>query len=198
MTFKILMAFSLFALIATSSPGPSNMLVLASGANVGFRRSIPLIFGFAGGVSSLFLCVGLGLGAVFQAFPWLYDILRYVGAGYLGYLAWRISQSGPISTAENTGSTLGFFGGTVFQWVNPKSWVVSISAIATYVPQQQFMLNVAIVASIFLIIATFSTGLWAAFGSGLRAFLSDSKTARLFNYAMAAALVFSIIPILTS
>jgi len=195
MTLNILLAFLLFAVVATSSPGPGNMLVLASSANFGFRRSVPLVLGTASGVALLLLGVGLGLGALFAAWPWLHNVLRFAGAGYLVYLAWRIARSGPVGDKPAAVSPIGFLGGAAFQWVNPKTWVVTMSAVTTYVPQSDYIANVFVVAAALGLTATVSVTLWAAFGSGLRRFLNNPTMAQWFNLTMAGALVLSVLPI---
>lgn len=131
----LLLAFALFALVTSITPGPNNTMLLASGVNFGFNRSIPHILGISCGFFVLVLAVGLGLGAVFEAYPVLYSVLRYVGAAYLLYLAWKIARSGPMSeTEQGQGKPISYWGAAAFQWVNPKAWVMAVGAISTYTP----------------------------------------------------------------
>ncbi|AZC27712.1 MULTISPECIES: LysE family translocator [Pseudomonas] len=193
----LLLAFALFALVTSITPGPNNTMLLASGVNFGFGRSIPHILGISCGFFVLVLAVGLGLGAVFQAYPLLYGVLRYVGAAYLLYLAWRIARSGPMSDEQQgQGQPLGYWGAAAFQWVNPKAWVMAVGAISTYTPLQGYFTNVLVIAAVFALINAPTVSLWAACGSLLRNVLRNPRWLRLFNLGMAVLLVLSLAPLL--
>src|SRR5471032_2277691 len=97
MSTSMLSAFVLFAFVSSITPGPNNTMLLASGVNFGFIRSIPHALGISIGFMLLVIAVGLGLGEVFKALPWAYTVLRYVGAAYLLYLAWKIATSSAMS-----------------------------------------------------------------------------------------------------
>ena len=192
-----LLAFALFALVTSITPGPNNTMLLASGVNFGFRRSIAHILGISCGFFVLVLAVGLGLGAVFEAYPLLYGVLRYVGAAYLLYLAWKIARSGPLSDEQQgRGRPLGYWGAAAFQWVNPKAWVMAVGAISTYTPLQGYFTNVLVIAAVFALINAPTVSLWAACGSLLRNVLRNPRWLRLFNLEMAALLVLSLVPLL--
>ncbi|OLF54942.1 LysE family translocator [Pseudomonas chlororaphis] len=197
LSIDLLLAFALFAFVTSVTPGPNNAMLLASGVNFGFRRTVPHILGISSGFLVLVLAVGLGLGAVFEAYPVLYKVLRYVGAAYLLYLAWNIARSGPVSQeTDGKGRPLGFWGAAAFQWVNPKAWVMALGAISTYTPLQGYFFNVVVIASLFALINAPSVGVWAGFGSVLRNVLRDPRWLRLFNYGMALLLVISLYPLL--
>jgi threonine/homoserine/homoserine lactone efflux protein len=197
LSFDLMLAFALFAFVTSVTPGPNNAMLLASGVNFGFQRTIPHILGISSGFLVLVLAVGLGLGAVFTAYPVLYTLLRYAGAAYLLYLAWNIARSGPASEdTEGKGKPLGFWGAAAFQWVNPKAWVMAIGAISTYTPLQGYTTNVVIIATVFALINAPSVGAWAGFGSVLRNVLRDRRWLRVFNFGMAALLVISLYPLL--
>ncbi|WP_447774992.1 LysE family translocator [Pseudomonas chlororaphis] len=197
LSIDLLLAFALFAFVTSVTPGPNNTMLLASGVNFGFRRTVPHILGISSGFLVLVLAVGLGLGAVFEAYPVLYKVLRYVGAAYLLYLAWNIARSGPVSQeVDGKGRPLGFWGAAAFQWVNPKAWVMALGAISTYTPLQGYFFNVLVIASLFALINAPSVGVWAGFGSVLRNVLRDPRWLRLFNYGMALLLVISLFPLL--
>ncbi|MBC3434413.1 LysE family translocator [Pseudomonas sp. BW16M2] len=197
LSIDLLLAFALFAFVTSVTPGPNNAMLLASGVNFGFRRTVPHILGISSGFLVLVLAVGLGLGAVFEAYPVLYKVLRYVGAAYLLYLAWNIACSGPVSQdVAGKGRPLGFWGAAAFQWVNPKAWVMALGAISTYTPLQGYFFNVVVIASLFALINAPSVGVWAGFGSVLRNVLRDLRWLRLFNYGMALLLVISLFPLL--
>ncbi|MBK5542663.1 LysE family translocator [Pseudomonas sp. TH05] len=193
----LLLAFALFALVTSITPGPNNTMLLASGVNFGFNRSIPHILGISCGFFVLVLAVGLGLGAVFEAYPVLYSVLRYVGAAYLLYLAWKIARSGPMSeTEQGQGKPISYWGAAAFQWVNPKAWVMAVGAISTYTPLQGYFTNVLVISAVFALINAPTVSLWAACGSLLRNVLRNPRWLRLFNLGMAALLVISLYPLL--
>ncbi|ROL71883.1 lysine transporter LysE [Pseudomonas chlororaphis] len=193
----LLLAFALFALVTSITPGPNNTMLLASGVNFGFNRSIPHILGISCGFFVLVLAVGLGLGALFEAYPLLYSVLRYVGAAYLLYLAWKIARSGPMAeNQDGRGQPLGYWGAAAFQWVNPKAWVMAVGAISTYTPLQGYFTNVLVISAVFALINAPTVSLWAACGSLLRNVLRNPRWLRLFNLGMAALLVISLYPLL--
>lgn len=196
-SLDLLLAFALFAFVTSITPGPNNMMLLASGVNFGFSRTVPHMLGISCGFFSLVLAVGLGLGAAFQTYPLLYTILRYVGAAYLLYLAWKIATSGPASDASGVESKpQTFMQAALFQWVNPKAWVMAVGAISTYTPLQGYFTNVVIISAVFALINLPSVGVWAGFGSLLRNALRDPFWLRVFNGVMAVLLVVSLYPML--
>jgi threonine/homoserine/homoserine lactone efflux protein len=197
LSLDLLSGFALFALVASITPGPNNTMLLASGLNFGFSRTIPHMLGVTCGFFVLVVAVGFGLGAVFQAYPVFYSVLRYVGAAYLLYLAWKIAHSGPMSDSEpGEARPISYLGAAAFQWVNPKAWIMAIGAITTYTPMQGYFTNVIIIAAVFAIINLPSVGLWAACGTLLRNVLKDRRWLRLFNWGMAVLLVVSLYPLL--
>ncbi|TRN55655.1 LysE family translocator [Pseudomonas syringae] len=196
LSFDLLLAFTLFAFVTSITPGPNNMMLLASGVNFGFSRTLPHMLGISVGFFVLVLAVGFGLGSVFKAWPVLYTILRYVGAAYLLYLAWKIATSGPASdNVDSQGKPLSFMSAALFQWVNPKAWIMAIGAISTYTPMQGYFYNVLVISAVFALINLPSMGVWAGFGSLLRNVLRDPLGLRIFNGVMAALLVASLYPL---
>lgn len=167
--------------------------------NFGFLRTIPHALGISLGFMLLVVAVGLGLGEIFNAVPWTYTALRWAGAAYLLYLAWRIATSGGMSEAGGQGSKpVTFLGAAAFQWVNPKAWVMAVGAITTYVPAQGYVYNVLVIAAVFALVNLPSVCVWAGFGSTLRNVLRVPRWLRLFNWGMAALLVLSLYPLLQS
>ena len=197
MTLELLLAFVAFAFATAVTPGPNNVMMLASGVNFGFWRSVPHMLGIAFGMTVLVASVGVGLGGLFRAYPVLYDVLRVVGAAYLLYLAWGIARSGAPKAGGAGDRPLGFLGAAAFQWVNPKSWVMALGAVTAYVPLDGYFRNVLVVAVVCGLVAAPSVGVWAGFGTGLGRFLGSPGRGRAFNVAMALLLVLSLYPILT-
>ncbi|CAN7544333.1 LysE family translocator [Pseudomonas sp. LjRoot71] len=196
MTTELLLAFIAFAFVTSVTPGPNNMMLLASGVNFGLRRSLPHMFGISLGFMLLVASVGLGLGQLFEQVPLLYNVLRYLGAAYLLYLAWKIANSGaPDSQSNAAGKPFSFLQAAAFQWVNPKAWIMAIGAITTYTPQENFVVNVLLIAALFALVNCPSVGLWTVAGSLLRNWLSNARALRIFNISMAVLLVASLYPI---
>jgi threonine/homoserine/homoserine lactone efflux protein len=197
LSLDLLLGFALFALVTSITPGPNNTMLLASGVNFGFNRTIPHMLGITCGFFVLVVAVGFGLGAVFQTYPLLYNVLRYIGAAYLLYLAWKIAHSGPVSEREKGESKpISYLGAAAFQWVNPKAWIMAIGAISTYTPMQGYFTNVIVIAAVFALINLPSVSVWAGCGTLLRNVLKDRRWLRLFNWGMALLLVASLYPLL--
>ncbi|MBD8494117.1 LysE family translocator [Pseudomonas syringae] len=196
LSFDLLLAFALFALVTSITPGPNNMMLLASGVNFGFRRTLPHMLGISTGFMVLVLAVGFGLGSLFQTWPVLYTLLRYIGGAYLLYLAWKIATSGPANEDDKPqGKPMSFMAAALFQWVNPKAWVMAIGAISTYTPMQGYFTNVLVIAAVFALINLPGVSIWAGFGSLLRNVLRDPRGLRIFNGVMALLLVLSLYPL---
>ncbi|MDG1582493.1 LysE family translocator [Pseudomonas sp. GOM6] len=197
MTPELLLAFVLFAFVTSITPGPNNTMLLASGVNFGVRRSLPHLLGISLGFMVLVASVGLGLGQLFEQFPALYTALRYGGAVYLLYLAWKIAGAGaPDANGQSTGKPFTFLQAAAFQWINPKAWIMAIGAITTYTPQEGFLTNVLLIAALFALVNCPTCSLWAVAGSLLRRWLNRPAILRAFNIAMALLLVASLYPIL--
>ena len=124
MTAELLLAFAGFAFVSSVTPGPNNAMLLASGVNYGFRRTVPHIAGISLGCVAMLILVGLGLGRLFAAVPQLYLILRYAGAAYLLWLAWKIATAGPMTDQKAASRPMTFWQAAAFQWVNPKAWIL--------------------------------------------------------------------------
>ena len=194
----VLIPYLLFCVLMTGTPGPNNAMALTSGVKVGFWRSMPLVSGIAVGVGLQLIAIGLGLGAAFEAFPALHNLLRIGGSIYLLWLALKIARSGPIRLDGSNRPPVGFVGATAFQWINPKAWAITTSAVAAYVPAVDYMLNVTIAATIMALVAMPCVSIWAAVGTALRRFLMQPHYARAFNTAVALLLVAITVPMLVS
>lgn len=190
-------AFALFAVVSSITPGPNNMLLLASGLNLGLRRSLPFLAGIATGFAAMLAAVGLGLGAVFQTWPGIYEGLRWAGAAYLLWLAWKLAR--PAAGREGPGEPprwLGFWTGAGFQAVNPKAWVMAVTAIAVYLPPEGGSAALGIVILSYILLGVPSNLVWVGGGVVLRRVLDDPVTMRRVNLVMAGLLVLSILPVL--
>jgi threonine/homoserine/homoserine lactone efflux protein len=132
MSLDLLVALIGFAFVTSVTPGPNNLMLLASGVNFGFRRTMPHMLGVGFGFMFMILVLGLGLSAVFVAYPVAHDALRVVGGAYMLWLAWKIANAGAVGDGTSSGTPLTFLQAALFQWVNPKAWVMGIAAIASY------------------------------------------------------------------
>lgn len=195
MNAELLIAFIAFAFVTSVTPGPNNMMLLASGVNFGIRRSLPHMFGISIGFMILVIAVGLGLGQLFEQVPMLYNILRFAGAAYLLYLAWKIANSSAPEGQNSGAKPFSFIQAAAFQWINPKAWVMAIGAITTYTPHENFELNVLLIAALFALVNCPSVGVWTAAGSLLRKWLNNPVVLRGFNISMALLLAASLYPI---
>ncbi|MCV9960956.1 LysE family translocator [Pararhizobium sp. BT-229] len=191
-----LLALFLFAFTTSITPGPNNMMLFASGVNFGFVRTIPHMFGIGAGFLSLLIAVGLGLGALLHSVPMLYTGLKFAGGAYLVWIAWKIGTSRTLSEGKASAVPMTFLQAAAFQWINPKAWVMAVTAMATYTSEQSYLLSVLIVGVIFAIVNVPSVSTWAGFGSALRQWLSDPVRLKWFNITMAVLLVLSLWPML--
>jgi threonine/homoserine/homoserine lactone efflux protein len=197
MSHSLLLALIAFGAVMAFTPGPNNIMVLSSGLTYGFRRSLPHIAGIAFGISFMVAATGLGLGAVFVAWPILQTILKYAGIAYLIYLAWAIAMSGPVKPGQdNQAAPMTFWGAALFQWVNAKGWVMVIGIITAYSAVASFPWNIAVQAALMFIMGALSSLLWALFGSALRPVLTSTRAVRAFNVVMAILLLASLYPVL--
>ena len=187
----------LFTLAACGTPGPNNTLLMASGASYGFRRTLPGVIGINTGLPLMVILVGVGLGGFLQRWPVILDLLRPVGALYLLYLAYRIATApvdGPAATASRP---MSFVRTLVFQFVNPKAWVLVVGSIVTYATvSHSFVPQILLIALIFMVFGTPCATAWCLAGAGLRRAIQRPAQFRVLNLVMATLLAVSLIPIL--
>lgn len=196
MNVDTLLALCVFAFVTSISPGPSNLMLLASGANFGFRRTLPQVLGITVGFKLLLLAVGLGLGALLAAMPVLEGGLKVAGGAYLLYLAWRIATSrGAIGSTQGGTRPISFWESALFQWINPKAWVVATTAMAVYTNPAAPFLSVALISLAFALVNLPSVSCWAGFGITLRGFLADPGRLRWFNAVMGLLLAATLLPL---
>jgi threonine/homoserine/homoserine lactone efflux protein len=186
----------LFALAMCFTPGPNVVMVTASGANFGFRRAIPHMLGITFGFGSMVVAAGLGLAGLFHAEPRLHGALKYAGAAYLLYLAWRIANAGETGGAGRRARPIGFVEATLFTWVNPKAWVSVIGALAAFTSTSGDMLwQTSVITAVLSIACLASCMVWAAFGIAIGRVLGSVRARAMFNRSMAGLLVLSLVPV---
>ncbi|WP_417407904.1 LysE family translocator [Hoeflea sp.] len=192
-TFLTLIAF---AFVAGGTPGPNTMMLFASGVNFGFRNTVPHMLGIAIGFLALLLAVGFGLGALLTAIPALYLVLKILGGGYLVYIAWRIATSNTLPEARAGAQPMTFIEAAAFQWVNPKAWVMLVTAMGIYTDPDHYADTVMLIFLAFAIATIPCVSAWAGFGSVLRSWLADPVRLKWFNISMAVLLVACLWPML--
>ncbi|NPU65878.1 LysE family translocator [Bradyrhizobium sp. 83012] len=196
MSQQLLIAFVTFAFVMAFTPGPNNIMLLSSGVTYGFRRTVPHMMGVSFGFAFMVGAVGFGLATVFIRYPVLQDLLKYLGAAYLIYLAVAIAFSGSTKPEDTTlRGPMSFWGAALFQWVNAKGWVMVISTITAYAAIARFPANVALQVAISFVMAIGSTITWTLFGTALRPLLSSERAVRAFNIVMAVLLLASLYPV---
>jgi threonine/homoserine/homoserine lactone efflux protein len=191
MTPETLAALAAFALVTSVTPGPNNMMLLASGANFGFRRTVPHMLGISLGHAVMVAGVGLGIMALFERFPLAHRLLTVASVACMLWLAWKIANAAPPAPGKPGGRPFSFLQAAAFQWVNPKAWAMAMGAITLYAPARDAA-AIAVVAGVFAAVNLPSVGLWAAAGQGLRGWLAAPARLRAFNWTMAALLVASL------
>ena len=200
MNSTVLAAFCLYAFASSITPGPNNAMMLASGVRFGVRRSLRHLAGIGLGFGFMMLMVGLGLHTVLQTYPTILLGLRYVGSAYMLWLAFQLATAPLPTLAETSGGArpMGFFAASAFQWVNPKAWIMAMTAMSTYVPPDAGWGHVALVAALFTLINIPCVSTWLAFGRAMRGLLQRPLPFRIFSVTMALALVASLVPMLTT
>jgi threonine/homoserine/homoserine lactone efflux protein len=196
MDSELFLALCLFAAASSITPGPNNMMLLASGVNFGIRPTIPHMLGITIGFVVMLIVVGSGLGVVLLALPVLHGVLRILCAIYMIYLAYSLATSGGLGGEKGRGKPMTFLQAALFQWVNPKAWAMGLTAMTVYTVPDPFWISIFVVAVVFGVINLPCIGIWAGFGVALRGFLSNSLRLRLFNIGMAVLLLASTLPLL--
>jgi threonine/homoserine/homoserine lactone efflux protein len=194
--FAALYAAMTFALVMSITPGPNNTMLLASGVNFGFRRTLPHMLGITCGCVVMMLAIALGLGQIFTRLPVLYSAMEAVSVAYLLYLAWKIAMSRALSVSSAKERPMTFLQAAAFQWVNPKAWMMAVTGVTAFHLNDNLLINALWLATVFAIVNLPSITVWAAFGLAVRRFLSGPVAMRAFNWMMAALLLSSIAPML--
>ncbi|MEM1155771.1 MAG: LysE family translocator [Pseudomonadota bacterium] len=194
MTYDYLTALCIFALVTSITPGPNNLMLMASGANYGYARSVPHMAGIVAGFAVLLVVVGFGLFEVFETVPATYLVLKVLGVVYLLYLAWKIASAAPPDTVnEDAGAPMTFFQAALFQWVNPKAWTVGLAAVTIYAPSRSLS-AILLLTLVFAAVTVPSISVWTLMGQRTRNWLTSTLRLRVFNGAMAVLLVASLYP----
>ncbi len=196
-TIAMLLPIASFTLAGVLSPGPNNIMLLSSGLTFGYKNTIPHILGIILGFTLMVVCVGLGIGALFETFPFIFTILKYIGISYLFWMAWHIASSkGGINTQmSDKDKPFTFLQAAIFQWVNPKAWVMAITSTATFTTSAEHaFMQVLIIAFIFLLSGSISCNIWTLGGVYVKKLIKNELHVRILNTTMAVLIVASIVP----
>ena len=183
-----------FAFAASVTPGPNNALVTANAAANGWRATWPHILGNGAGFSLMIVLVGAGLAGVLAAQPLLAAAMRWGAMAWLVWLAFKIA-TGPVDAAAGGGMRFGFVKAVLFQWVNPKAWLLALSIAAAWVrPDEAALPHLLVIGAVFFLVTPPSCIPWALLGEGAARLLGPGRRMRVFNIAMAIVLVVSMLP----
>ncbi len=194
MNIELLTALITFAFVASVTPGPNNLMLMASGANFGVLRTLPHFFGISLGFGVMVVLIGIGLIKVFEAYPLSYEVLRWFSIAYLAWLAWKIATATGTGATRSRGRPLNWVQAALFQWVNPKAWAFGLTAITAYAPSQS-LVAVSMIAFILVVVNMPSIFVWVVLGSRLQHWLGNGPRLRAFNWVMAGLLMMSLYPV---
>ncbi len=194
---ELYLAIFIFAASTTVTPGPNNIMIMSSGLNYGIKKSMPHLLGICFGFPAMVIMVGLGFSIVFEMYPLFHEVIKVLGVVYLLYLAWLIASSSPTSLEGGNSKAFSFTQAALFQWVNPKAWVMATSAVSAYTSlSSDIFLQVIFIALAFFVVAFPCVGIWLVFGVGLKKYLKSEKHQKIFNLSMALLLIASVLPVL--
>lgn len=196
MTHDLFLALLGFAFVTSVTPGPNNMMLLASGVNFGFRRTVPHMLGISVGHALMVFLVGLGLAGVFKAWPLALTVLKVAAVAYMLWLAWKIAHAGAPGEGRVKPQPMTFLQAAAFQWVNPKAWAMALGAVSAYVVEPSVWAYAA-VAGAFACVNLPSVSVWAGAGQAVRRWLDGPGRLKAFNWTMAGLLVLSLWPVVT-
>jgi len=196
MTYSLLTGLVLFCFVSSITPGPNNLMLMATGANFGARRAAPHASGIVLGFTFMIVAIGLGVAQLFQIYPLAHQLLGVVSVIYLIYLAYKTATARTnLDSPEPTGKPITFWQAAAFQWVNPKAWTMALAAVTVYAPQPVTYKEVIVVAAIFGAINLPCISVWLMLGVKMRRFLTTPARLRGFNWTMAGLLILSLAPI---
>lgn len=197
MTMELLLALAGFAFVGSATPGPNNLMLMASGANFGLRRTVPHMLGVSLGHAGMVFLLGAGVGRIFVLWPDARLALKVLATLYMLWLAWKIATAAPPEGETTRGRPFTFLQAAAFQWINPKAWAIGLTAVTVYAPDAT-LVSFGVVTLVFLAVNLPSVSCWAALGVQIRRLLTRPAHLRAFNIVMAALLVASLYPVLTT
>jgi threonine/homoserine/homoserine lactone efflux protein len=195
MTYEVLTALAVFALVSSITPGPNNLMLMASGVNFGALRTVPHALGVCIGFTLMVGLVGVGLMGIFDAIPYSHQVLKVVSTLYLLYLAYKLATTDTMGERTTDSRPMTFFQAALFQWINPKAWTMALTAMTVYA-RGASLETILLVTLVFGVVNAPSISVWVLAGDRLGLFLSTPGRLRGFNIVMATLLVASLYPVL--
>lgn len=196
-TYQLVTSMIMFAIASSITPGPNNMMLLSSGVNFGFQKTLPHLLGIVLGHYVMLILVASGIAQIFESMPLLYQAMKIAGLTYLLYLAWSVANSGaPTKSAKDKSKPLSFIGAALFQWVNPKAWLVAVTYSTNYIPPAAPFMSIVVACLLYSVFIIPTGGSWLLLGIQLEHYLQNQKIRRIFNWVMAVLLVVSMLPVL--
>lgn len=198
-TVAMIISIATFTISTVTTPGPNNIMLLSSGLTFGYKKTIPHMSGIIVGFPFMVVLVGLGMGVIFEKFPIILSILKIVGILYLFWMAFKIANNTSSYEVEEgqKSKPFTFFQAAIFQWVNPKAWIMAITAISIFVTaNENSYLQVITIAFIYLLSSIISTNSWAFGGVVLKKFIKNESSVKKLNIIMAVLLIASVLPII--
>ena len=189
-------ALGIYTLVMSITPGPNNIMLLASGARFGLRRTLPHLFGVNAGFTIQTVAVCAGLGAVLEWMPGLQTWLTWAGVAFMGWLALKLLSAGPVGSAS-AARPISVVEAMLFQLINPKAWVIALTTASVFMPKSgDFILALAGVTVVLVSINLPCIAVWAAGGSAMRGWLEDARRRLAFNITMAVLLALTALSML--
>ena len=178
-----------FLWVAAITPGPNNMLLTASGANFGFIRSFPLMLGIMLGMQIMLLMVAFGIGGLILVYPAIHLLLKIAGSLYLLWLSWKIASAPyeelDISNLSVPGKAMPFWQGGILQLINPKAWLMSLGAVASFsLAGAQYHSSVLAISFAMFLVNIVAGIIWLRFGSFIGRWLKSPRAWKIFNICM--------------
>jgi threonine/homoserine/homoserine lactone efflux protein len=196
MSHELLLALTAFAFVSSITPGPNNLMLMTSGANFGFVRTLPHAAGVTLGIVPMVLLIGFGAERVFAAFPFAHVILQALCTAYLLYLAWKIATAAPVADeGQALAKPMSFTQAALIQWINPKCWTMALTAVTAFAPPGDLLIGYGVISAVFVIVNLPSASLWMGLGVQMRRFLAAPRARRIFNVVAALLLVGSLYPV---
>lgn len=187
---------TLFAFVSSITPGPNNIMLTSSGILFGFVRSIPHMLGITFGSGVMLALCASGVGALLLAVPGLHLVLKTLGSSYLLYLAWQLRGMALTSEGDAKAKPMSFFGAALFQFANPKAWVMALTGASAFLPAMQpVWLAIALFCVVFCVVNLPCIGIWAGTGAALRSYLTQPAWQRAFCIVMVLLTVYSSVAI---
>lgn len=189
---QTLLPLALFAFVSSITPGPNNIMLTSSGIAFGFARTIPHMLGITFGFSVLLILCAAGIGGLVLAIPSAHLLLKITGSGYLIYLAWRLRLIAFNQRATDNTRPMSFIGAALFQFANPKAWVMAVTGASGFMPtMHSSWASIGLFCLVFCAINLPCTSLWAGTGAVLRRYLEQPLYKRIFIGVMMVLTLYS-------